>query len=230
MFRQFLLILCLMCLPTFIWAEQKILVLGDSNTWGSNASGPRHGEAVRWGKILGAHLFGVTVIEEGRIGRRTDLDQGHAFDPLTDPLPELIAQHMPLDLVVVMLGTNDLQNGRNSSAIQIARSAFELALLITAANGFTQKPRALVVVPPPLTNPEHGTLGNLFGRRSAQLSKQLASAFAVVAADTNAEMFDAGSITTADGRDGVHLTAEAHFQLGRALVPVVKQLLENSPQ
>ena len=206
------------------------MVLGDSNTWGSNASGPRHGDTVRWGRILDATLPDVSVIEEGRIGRRTDLGQRRALDPSIDDFPDLVSRHMPLDLVIVMLGTNDLQSGHDHSADQVARSAFSLAQVISNANGYAEKPKVLVVVPPALHNPDSGALRRLFGQQSAHLSKQLAAAFTTVfetIPDDAITIFDAGAVTDADGADGVHLTAVGHSKLGRALVPIVAQLLED---
>jgi lysophospholipase L1-like esterase len=227
---QLLIVFWFCCTPSLSWAEQRVLVLGDSNTWGSNASGPRHGDGIRWGHVLGAALPEVSVIEEGRIGRRTDLGQGRAFDPSTDNMPDLISRHMPFDLVIVMLGTNDLQIERNHTADQVARSAFGLAQVISNASGYAVKPDVLLVVPPALKTPEDGALGGIFGRQSAHLSRQLGSAFTTVFDTINDDaimMFDAGTVIDADGADGVHLTALSPFRLGHALAPIVAKFLEN---
>ena len=215
-------VVCAASLPG--WAEVRILALGDSNTWGSNASGPRHGETVRWGRVLDAALPQAVVVEEGRIGRRTDLGAGRALDNIgqsvTAPLPDLVAQHLPLDLVVVMLGTNDLQSGQGRDADAIARSAFSLARILLTG-GVEQ---VLVVAPPPLTNPDRGRLASLFGG-SQPASEALSPAYARLSRQTGIPVFDAGSVTRADGADGVHLSAAAQQKLGRALVPVVARML-----
>jgi lysophospholipase L1-like esterase len=214
--------LCAVPLPS--WAEMRILVLGDSNTWGSNASGPRHGETVRWGRVLDAALPHAVVVEEGRIGRRTDLGAGRPFDNIgravTAPLPDLAARHLPLDLAVVMLGTNDLQSGQGRDPDTIARSAFSLARILKS-RGVDQ---VLVVTPPPLTNPETGRLAYIFGG-SQPGSEALSPAYARLSRQTGIPVFDAGSVIRADGADGVHLTAAAQQKLGRALAPVVADLL-----
>lgn len=216
------LMLCAAPLPG--WAEMRILVLGDSNTWGSNASGPRHGETVRWGRVLDAALPHAVVVEEGRIGRSTDLGAGRPFDNIgrkvTTPLPDLAARHLPLDLAVVMLGTNDLQTGQGRDAETIARSAFSLARILQA--GAVEQ--VLVVTPPPLTNPERGRLGYIFG--DSQLgSEALSKAYTRLSGQTGIPVFDAGSVIRADGADGVHLTATGQQKLGRALVPIVAEVL-----
>ena len=139
---------------------------------------------------------------------------------MTMPLPELAAQHLPLDLAVVMLGTNDLQAGQGRDADKVARSAFSLARVLRA--GGVQQ--VLVVAPPPLTDPGSGRLSGIFGGSEA-LSEQLPQAYARMSRQTGIPLFDAGTITRVDG---VHLTAEAQRKLGRALVPVVADLLTKS--
>ena len=210
--------------PPLAWADFRILALGDSNTWGSNASGPRHDDDVRWGRVLDGALPNAVVVVEGRIGRRTDLGKGRALDnigkPVTSPIPELAGQHLPLDLAVVMLGTNDLQSGQGRDADEIARSAFSLARILLDG-GIDQ---VLVVTPPPLTNPERGGLSGIFGR-SQDLSEELATAYARLSREIGIPVFDAGMVTRADGADGVHLTVQAQRPLGMALVPVVQDLL-----
>lgn len=220
MVRRLFLILTILFQPVIGWADQRVLVLGDSNTWGSNASGPRHGDVVRWGRVVDAALPTVVVIEEGRIGRRSDLNFEYPVNPKTDPLPELVRRHLPLDLVVVMLGTNDLQSGLNRTPQQVAASAVSLGQLIQEA-----QINVLLVVPPPLHHPEDGALGHLFNTRSAVLSRQLAPAYRAAAQRANLSVFDAGQVSVADGRDGVHLTAGTHRRLGVAIAHRVETLL-----
>lgn len=226
--RKCLIAVLICLLPGLAWGEARVLVLGDSNTWGSNASGPRHTAAHRWGAVMGAGLAGAVVIEEGRVGRRSDLGEGRPLNNIDRsvkaPLPPVVAQHLPLDLALIMLGTNDLQAGQHRDTATIARSAFSLARILLA--GGVEK--VLVVVPPPLKNPQQGQLAYLFGQAEAQ-SQDLAAAYAHVSQQTGIPYFDAGSVTTADGADGVHLSAQAQHHLGRALVPVVQKLLAAVP-
>lgn len=222
---RLVLIFVLSVAPSITFAEMRVLVLGDSNTWGSNASGGRYDDSLRWGRVIDSALDDVLVIEEGRIGRRTDFFSETLPDnidhPVSSSLPELIATHLPLNLVVIMLGTNDLQAGLNRSAHTIARSVFSLARIVKAGG----VRNVLVVTPPPLSNPQQGNLGYLFGDAES-LSEELAEAYKDMSLKTGIPVFDAGEVTRADGRDGVHLSAAAHKKLGLAISQVVADLIQ----
>jgi lysophospholipase L1-like esterase len=111
---------------------KRIMCFGDSLTWGWNPieSGipiERYSKEKRWTGILASELGPeFEVLEEGLSGRTTNLD-----DP-TDPrlnganyLPSALASHLPLDLVVLMLGTNDTKS-------YFHRSPFEIAAAISS--------------------------------------------------------------------------------------------------
>jgi lysophospholipase L1-like esterase len=212
-------------LPGLALAELRILALGDSNTWGADATGSRYGVDSRWPMVMAADLPDAVVIEEGRIGRRTDIDGTGALDNIGTvvrrPLPDLVARHMPLDVAIIMLGTNDLQNGLGLTPEAIARSAISLARILQDG-GVAQ---VLVVAPPPLRNPERGRLAGLFGSAEAP-SQLLGQAYLDLGRTTAIPTFDAASVTIADSADGVHLTAEGHRRLGRALAVAVRRLIE----
>lgn len=218
----------------------RVLVFGDSNTWGWNpiAAGfpaKRHDDATRYGGVIDNALPHVDVLVDGQVGRRTDIDNNDkiALVEASDfngakALPEVIARQMPLDLVVIMLGTNDLQAGVGRSPAEVAKSAFGLAKLVQGSGKpvFTAypAPKVLVVAPPALGDTSKTPLKGLFQAGEAP-SKQLGSAFAKEASKTGIAFFDAGSVTATDGVDGVHLTAQNHQALGQALAPVVTQIL-----
>ena len=89
---------------------RRVLCFGDSNTYGANPSGPRFDETERWPMLLQAYLGdGFRVLEEGFGGRTIAFD-----DPVEGGyksgmvyLPPCLMSHNPLDLVAIMLGTND---------------------------------------------------------------------------------------------------------------------------
>lgn len=90
---------------------KQILCFGDSNTWGLiPKTGERFPWGIRWTSILSEKLGQdkYHVVEEGLCGRTTVFD-----DPLRDGrcgvkvLPTLLESHDPIDLSIIMLGTND---------------------------------------------------------------------------------------------------------------------------
>lgn len=111
---------------------KNILCFGDSNTFGTNPEGGRHGREVRWPgrlqKLLGDDWY---VIEEGMGGRTTVWD-----DPLEPnrrgiaALPIALTSHRPLDLVIISLGTNDCKAFFHASPKVIARGAEALCKLV----------------------------------------------------------------------------------------------------
>ena len=110
---------------------KTILAFGDSLTFGfDRATGGRHGRSDRWPLVLQEALVGqVQVIEEGLGGRNTAVD-----DPTSNIdrngahiLPVLLDTHKPLDLVIIMLGTNDLRVALSGTAHRAAQGMKRLA-------------------------------------------------------------------------------------------------------
>lgn len=230
----------LLSMSPVIAKDVRVLAFGDSNTWGWKAVGngfpaTRHQDEERWAGVLEAALDGATVVVDGLVGRRTDLDgnadlgllEADDFNGARD-LPEAIARHMPVDLVVIMLGTNDLQSGVDRTPADVAKSAFGLANLVTGSDkpvySAYPAPKVLVVAPPPMRDTTATPLSGLFQSGVAP-SRQLGAAFSAEATRTGIPFFDAGSVTGTDGIDGVHLTKGNHAALGNALAPVIRPLI-----
>lgn len=133
----------------------EVLCFGDSNTWGySPKSRDRFARKTRWPGVLQAALGdGFSVVEEGLGGRTTVWD-----DPIEGDkngrrqLPAPLESHKPLDLVVLMLGTNDLKRRFSAPASDIAAGVERLiGIILASSSGGTGKaPRILVIAPPPL--------------------------------------------------------------------------------
>jgi lysophospholipase L1-like esterase len=84
-------------------------------------------------------------------------------------------------------------------------------------------PQILVVAPPPIRTPK-GPIAPKFegGERKCA---GLAAALQAVCAELGCEFFDAGTVITTSDVDGVHLDADQHATLGKALSAVVTRLL-----
>jgi lysophospholipase L1-like esterase len=214
-------------------APLSVLAYGDSNTWGAvpqpyRGAGGRFGITQRWPRIMQAALgAGVNVFEEGLNGRTTCVD-----DPIEGEirngeryLPVSLITHMPLDLVIIMLGTNDLKARLSMTAGDIADGAGKLADLVrrsaTGPEGLA--PEVLLVSPAPLA--KLTWLTEMFEAGSAK-SQKFAAEYARVAKAYGVHFFDAGSVISSSDDDGIHLDADAHRTLGLALADEVRRILE----
>lgn len=211
---------------------KTILAYGDSITWGSNpeAGGQRHARENRWPNVLAAGLGpGFEVINEGLRGRTTGFD-----DALADCdrhgarlLPTLLYTHAPLDLVILMLGTNDLKPIQAGSWAG-AMLGMKRCLEITRSHAFRlpgmPAPKVLLVAPPRIVPTADPFYAELFDGAVAA-SEKLAEAYKLLSIEFETGFFDAGSVAKASPIDGVHLDAANTRAIGEGLVPIVRGLL-----
>ena len=209
---------------------KTVLCYGDSLTWGYSADGPsRHAFEDRWPSVLAAALGdGVQVIAEGLNGRTTAYD-----DHLADcdrngarTLPTVLHTHAPLDLVVIMLGANDMKPGIAGKA-HLAMQGMRRLVKIVAHHAYpldVEAPAVLIVAPPPLCETADAEFAAMFAGGVEQ-SRMLASLYRDLADESGCGFFDAGSVAKTTPADGVHLDAENTRVIGRALVPMATMLL-----
>lgn len=207
---------------------KTILAFGDSLTWGADpATGLRHPHEFRWPDVLEAGLEGkARVITEGLGGRTTCYDDhaGPACRNGAKALEVALASHMPLDLVIIMLGTNDLKPVHGGVAETAVSGMRRLAQIVET---FPYKPRSyrpslLIVAPPACVVGPTGAPAA--GRRIAE-SQRLSLLYEKLAEEVNCAFFDAGTVASASSIDGVHLEGEATANIGRALVAPVLAIL-----
>lgn len=208
---------------------KTVLAFGDSLTFGHDAErSVRHAYEDRWPSVLEAGLAGrARVIVDGLNGRTTMFDD---YATAADrngarTLPTVLMAHMPLDAVVIMLGSNDLKPFICGAANGAAAGMRRLAQIVkTHPYDFGSAP-ALILVAPPHCGPT-ARPGNLPAMdRSIAESEKLAGLYAQVASDFGAAFFDASRVARAIQFDGVHLDGPNTRAIGAALVPIVKQAL-----
>ena len=210
---------------------RTILCVGDSNTHGTLPMGDlgdagRLGPGVRWpGVMAGVLGVGWRVIEEGLPGRTTvhpDPIEGVHKNGLA-ALPVLLESHLPLDLVIVMLGTNDLKARFAVPPEDIAAGAGRVALAVrrSEAGPGGGVPLVLLVAPPPIL--EVGALKGMFGG-GASKSAAFAACFAAEAARLGIAFLDAGRFVRSSELDGIHFDAGEHAKLGQAVAEAVRAL------
>lgn len=216
---------------------KNILCFGDSLTYGwvpveHAVPTTRYAPDVRWTGVLANGLGeGYKVIEEGLSARTTAVD-----DP-TDPrlngssyLPSSLASHLPLDLVIIMLGTNDTKHFFHRTAQDIAVGMSLLAGQVLGSAGGVgttyPAPKLLIMSPPPLAEQMgHPWFSTIFDDESVAKSKALGPLYEALASFMGADYFAAGSVLTTDGVDGIHFTPENNQALGQALTAKVTEIL-----
>jgi lysophospholipase L1-like esterase len=210
----------------------QVLVYGDSLTWGIVPNTrQRLPLDERWPGILENKLNEsgrrVRLIEDCLNGRRTVWE-----DPFKTGrnglvgLAQRIEMHSPLALVILMLGTNDFQfshpyNNAWSAAQGIATLINEIRNAPIEPG--MPVPPILVVCPPPIQTPRGPVAAKFAG--AEQRCAGLADAYRAVSSDLGCHFFDAASVTSSSRIDGIHLDADQHQALARALADVVNSIL-----
>jgi lysophospholipase L1-like esterase len=214
---------------------RTVLCFGDSNTYGAVPTLARTGRHRfardrRWTGIMARQLgVGWEVIEEGHPSRTTvhaDPIEGAHKNGLA-ALPVSLESHMPLDLVIVMLGTNDF---KARFAVTPGDIADSIEVIVRAVQGSEAgpngaPPRALVLAPPPIA--EVDWFADMF-RGGAEKSQRLALLLAEMCERRRVPFLDAGEVAEASTVDGIHLDAEAHKALGLAVAKAVQGVFKVS--
>ena len=207
---------------------RTILCYGDSNTWGFDPeTGERFGEDTRWPGVLRRELGeGYRVIEEGLPGRTTvwaDPIEGEHKDGRAYLRP-CLESHRPLDLVTVMLGTNDLKARFGLSASDIAQGAASLAemALRSGCGPGGGAPAVLLVAPPPVGRLTE--MAEMF-EGSEEKSLGLSEHYRRFAEGCGCEFLDAAEVIVSSDVDGIHFDAEEQRKLGGAVAARVREIL-----
>lgn len=207
-----------------------VLCYGDSNTYGYDpSSGFRYPRDVRYtGRLQMLLGEDYTVIEEGCNGRTTIHD-----DPIEgwkngrDYLKPCLNSHKPVDIVILMLGSNDLKRTFHLSAKEIADGAGELVDVIQT---FTEEkqgfvPQIILVSPPEIgtgirTSPFFGS----FNEAAIEESRKFPEHYRAVAERYGCIFFNAAEYIYPSEADSLHLMPEAHKVLADKLYEVVRDL------
>lgn len=215
-------------------AQRNIMCFGDSLIWGwipvkGGAPTFRYPYDQRWTGVMAKALGSdYRVIEEGLSGRTTSVDDPN--DPRLNGssyLPAAIASHMPLDLVIVMLGTNDTKACFKRTSHEIANGMGKLiGQIITSAYGVGTSypaPKALIIAPPRLAPMEDPWFESMF-EDAHDKSSRLPQLYEALANFMKVDFLDAGRFLTTDGVDGIHFTADNNAALGAAVADKVRMI------
>lgn len=205
---------------------KRILCFGDSNTWGLIAgTKERYGWGIRWTSRLQEALprEQFQVIEEGLCGRTT------SFEDLTRVgrngaalLPVLLESHYPVDMVILMLGTNDCKTAYKADVGRICDGVEKLLGQIRQAS----RECRIFLISPIFLGDEvwKEEFDPEFSRESVELSTKLPAAFARLAAEWKVDYLAASDYAEPDPVDREHLDIAGHERLAEAVVKTVKDI------
>lgn len=211
---------------------KRVLCFGDSNTWGwvpSKMGAERYDLETRWTGILQTELGDdYEIIEEGLGARTTMFDDPRPELPLRNglsSLPLVLETHLPLDLVIVMLGTTDTKEMLGKSPEDISEGMREIVRFIKNFKTVndTDVPKVLIVVPP-IVNENAEFAVSLFkgGREKGRALKEL---YKTVAIEEDCEFLAPTDEVVVDEVEGVHLTKLAHEKLAEMLTENIRRIL-----
>lgn len=212
--------------------RRHIVCLGDSNTYGSRPEGPlfRFSEEERWTCLLQT-LLGqdYLVLEEGLPGRTTvfedPVEEGMSALPYLYPC---LNSHAPVDLLVVMLGSNDTKERLSANACAIGKGLTRLVRRAQAIDCWRPdgRPNILIVAPLVLSKEvERSPVAQEMGAGCVEKSLRLPSQFRAAAKALGCHFLDANKLGLAcNPVDHIHLTLESHRALAEHLARLIPSL------
>ena len=209
-----------------------VLTFGDSNTHGTPPIAnldtlgicDRYPKGTRWPTVMAAALGKEwDLVEDGLPGRTAQFD-----DPVMDgvmngypALRQALQSHGPLDVLTIMLGTNDTKARFSATPRRIAEGITRLLDLATGPEMQTRHAGFKVLLIAPSSVIEVGVLASEFIGANAR-STALTPLLRAAAISKGAAFLDAGDVVSSSQIDGVHLTASAHKSLGLAVARVIR--------
>jgi len=204
----------------------RILCYGDSNTWGyiSDSDHQRHSKTERWTGVL-QNMLGdnFEIIEEGLNGRTLisiDKRSGREGRNGAEYLLPCLDTHDPIDLVIIMLGTNELKTEfyRNPKEIgEIFEEYFVKKILARKSVCRKTTPKLLVVAPPEITKENPKFIGSI------EKSQKLNYIYEDIAIRNGCDFIGNGDWEV--GEDGVHLSRDGHRILASKLSRKIKEII-----
>jgi lysophospholipase L1-like esterase len=191
---------------------KTILCFGDSNTWGHipGSEQKRYSRDIRWTSLLQKYLgSSFEIITEGLPGRVIKSDKARVHKNGMSYILPCILSHMPVDTIILMLGTNDVKHKYELTAQDIAHNLEEKIKVIKGIDSIN----VIVICPPPVVHAQNGW-HELF---NIPTMVELQKLYKEVAEKYNCMYINAGDYVSSSPIDGVHLDEGAHQKLAEVL-------------
>ena len=207
---------------------KTILCYGDSNTWGYDpVTQDRFPVEERWPGVLAHELgAGYRVVEEGLGGRTTVWDDPiEGYKNGREYLIPCLESHKPIDLITILLGTNDLKKRFSVSAYDVAASAGVLIDIVqkSAAGIGGCAPEILLMAPPPFSRLSE--FAEMF-EGGVEKSRKFSEHYKRIAEQFKCHFMDTGQVIVSSDLDGIHFEVGQHRKLGQAVAARVREILK----
>lgn len=210
---------------------KQILIYGDSNAWGHDpVTKTRHPYDVRWPGVLAKLLGEEYHVNECAIGGRTTVFDDPYFPNRNGAkgLPYALLEHMPIDLLIISLGTNDL---KFTDALGAAKGVASLLRIvkhtITSSSVvpiLAEGGKILVISPIRLAPDIHDKRPDTFPDGKYEESCRFLQEYRTICAQYGAELLDAAAVAQPSEVDCIHMDAENHKKLAHAVYEKIKQM------
>ena len=207
---------------------KNILCFGDSNTFGSNPhDGTRWQYDIRWtGNLQMLIVHEYSVIEEGLGGRTAAAADPHVpYRRGLDVIDMLLETHKPLDLITIMLGTNDAKSCFAGSARTIAWGCLKIIETIQRWSMWSgNSPEILLISPIRIGKSAENSAFGTYDETSVARSEAFAEEYRAVAKLKGVHFFDAAAVAS-PGPDLLHMDADSHKALAEALAKEIRSII-----
>ena len=226
--------------------QRTILCYGDSNTWGFIPKSTnyettiieRYPINVRWPGLLQT-LMGnrYYIVEEGLNGRTTNLDYHLQPDRNGKTyLPACLYSHAPIDLVLILLGANDLKSYFNRSAKDICHGISDLIDCIqstTYGPNLKKAPKILILsqpIPLPICEAFTDENGSLIFKDAIRRAKLMVSLYSKLSREKGCFFLDVSSEVRPTDIDGMHLDESGHKKLAFLVKKAIDDIFLSEPR
>lgn len=209
--------------------RKHIICYGDSNTHGHDGDngGRRFDDDVRWTMLLQKKLGdGYLICEEGLSGRTTCMD-----DPIKEGLngfqtaAPIFMTHEPIDLAIIMLGTNDCKYRFSLGAWHSVEGLRRIVKKIKQLDVWNGKPKILIVAPIIIDKKIYETeFGETMGEGCAEKSEKIPMLQSKMAEEEDCYFYDCNEVVTVNTTDYMHFNRESHEKFASAIAPVVSKI------
>lgn len=199
----------------------RVLCYGDSNTWGYiPEKESRYTKDIRWSGRLSAYKE-LEVVEEGLNGRTTVFSDN--LEPFRNGLEyaaPCVMSHFPLDLIIIMLGTNDAKCRYHISATEIRYGMEELLIRMQEyCSRNNESPEFLIISPPSIQVCDDVE----FDHSSELKIQQLEDEYQQMAKEFHCMYLKASDFVRDTGNDGIHFTEMGHQNLAQAIIQILSE-------